>query len=511
MRTDLEERLRFCRNLPTLPGVALRMIELGNDPQAGMGEIAKTIALDPALAIKLLKAANSPLYGRRRKAENLRQALSLLGLNTAITLALSFSLGISSPGPRQTGLDTVLYWRRSLIAALACRILGQQRGMTSLEELFLAGLLQDIGILVLDSMMPAKYGPLVTTITDHDRLARAEQTALGSNHAEVGAWLLRHWNLPEYLQLAVAGSNDPAAVQAPRDLIFIVPCVALSGRIADVWLYPDDEHISIRAVNAASQWLGIEEEEYRTVLEAMAEALPEVSALFEIKLIDPLQIAGILDQAKELLALRNLREAAEAQRKTQTLESRIGILEEQQHLDALTGLFNRSRLDEVLNTEFNNASKRGWPLSVAFIDLDHFKEVNDTYGHQAGDWVLVSVARLLAASMRKTDVVARYGGEEFVLILPGTGGEAAQTVLERALASIRDQAHPIDEGQSIQVTASIGLATHMESGHQFESPEDLLRAADRALYTAKRTGRNQLITYNQPDGGNLYGIISFNG
>jgi HD-like signal output (HDOD) protein len=72
MRADLEERLRFCRNLPTLPGVALRMIELGNDPQAAVGEIAKTIALDPALAIKLLKAANSPLYGRRRQADNLR-------------------------------------------------------------------------------------------------------------------------------------------------------------------------------------------------------------------------------------------------------------------------------------------------------------------------------------------------------------------------------------------------------------------------------------------------------
>jgi diguanylate cyclase (GGDEF)-like protein len=346
---------------------------------------------------------------------------------------------------------------------------------------------------VLDEMMPAQYGALVATITDHDRLARAEQTALGSNHAEVGAWLLRHWNLPEYLQLAVAGSNDPAAVQAPRDLIFIVPCVALSGRIADVWLYPDDEHISIRAVNAASQWLDMEEDEYRTVLDAMAEALPEVSALFEIKLIDPLQIAGVLDQAKELLALRNLREAAEARQKTEILESRTRILEEQQHLDALTGLFNRGRLDEVLNTEFHNASKRGWPLSVAFIDLDHFKEINDTYGHQAGDWVLASIARLLAASMRKTDVVARYGGEEFVLVLPGTGGEAAQTVLERALASIREQAHPIDEGQSIRVTASMGLATHMEGGHQFESSEELVRAADRALYAAKRAGRNRLV------------------
>lgn len=499
MRADLEERLRFCRNLPTLPGVALRIIELGNDPNAGMGEIAKTIALDPALAARLLKAANSPLYGRRRKADNLRQALSLLGLNAALTLALSFSLGISSCDAQRTGLNTPLYWRRSLIAALACRILGQHRGMTSLEELFLAGLLQDIGILVLDSMMPAEYGPLVASTTDHDRLAKAEYTALGSDHAEIGAWLLHHWNLPEYLQLAVAGSNDPSAVQAPRDLIFIVPCVALSGRIADVWLYPDDERISVRAVNGAKRWLDMEEDEYRTVLDLMAQTLPEVSSLFEIKLIDPLQIAGILDQAKELLTLRNLREAAEAKQKTETLESRTRILEEQQHLDALTGLFNRSRLDEVLNTEFNNASKRGWPLSVAFIDLDHFKEINDSYGHQAGDSVLVSVARLLAANVRKTDVVARYGGEEFVLVLPGTGSEMSRAVLERILVSVQEQAYPIDGNQSIHITASIGLATHMESNHQFEDPEDLVRAADRALYTAKRTGRNRLVTYNQLD------------
>jgi diguanylate cyclase (GGDEF)-like protein len=160
-------------------------------------------------------------------------------------------------------------------------------------------------------------------------------------------------------------------------------------------------------------------------------------------------------------------------------------------------LYNRSRLDHLLTREFIDATERGWPLSVAFLDLDYFKEINDTYGHQVGDRVLMSVGRQIAASIRQTDMAARYGGEEFVVILPGTGNESACKVLDRILAVIRTQEHAISGGEPIRVTASVGLAVHMEGSRRFETSADLLHAADLALYRAKHAGRDRVATYQE--------------
>jgi diguanylate cyclase (GGDEF)-like protein len=507
MRTDLEQRLRFCRSLPSLPGVALQILELGKDPDASLVELTKVISPDPVLSAKLLKAANSPLYAQRRKTDNLRQAVSLLGLNTALTLSLSFSLK-TSLGSTKTSFDTTLYWRRSVLTAIACRSLSEQCLIGSPEQLFLAGLLRDIGMLALDSALPDDYGNYVAAAMsvdatgaqqlDAERLIAVERKKLNTDHASVGAWLLRQWNLPDYLPMAVAGGQDPEVIDVPQDMRPFVYCVALGGRLADVWLQANDKKISTQTALLAQQWLDIDKQGYFSLLQTISAKLPEFSTLFEMQLVDSVQIAGILSEAKEVLVLRNLRlvqEAAEAKRVAEVLESRTRVLEEQNRLDALTGLCNRGGLDEALKKEFQRASEEGWPLSVAFVDLDYFKQVNDSYGHMVGDQVLVSVARLLADSVRKTDLVARYGGEEFIVLLPGTGYKGANILATRLVEKLRDQRHTTDNTQPFRVTASIGLATHMEGDQHFATVGDLLNAADQALYAAKHGGRDQVIAY----------------
>ncbi|HAO31964.1 MAG TPA: GGDEF domain-containing protein, partial [Candidatus Competibacteraceae bacterium] len=141
MHAELEQRLGFCGNLPTLPAVALKVIELANNPEVHLNDVARVIAMDPALVTKLFRAANSPLYGLRRKPANLRQALSVLGLQGTLALALGFSLMASSRGLRGLPLDLDQFWRRSLLAATASRALGERLKLKNLEELFLAGLL----------------------------------------------------------------------------------------------------------------------------------------------------------------------------------------------------------------------------------------------------------------------------------------------------------------------------------------------------------------------------------
>ena len=157
-------------------------------------------------------------------------------------------------------------------------------------------------------------------------------------------------------------------------------------------------------------------------------------------------------------------------------------------VDPLTQLVNRRALTIRLVTEMERVRRYNAPLSMLLIDLDHFKLVNDTYGHMAGDDVLASVATLLQRAVRSVDIVARYGGEEFIIVLPETGRQGAMMFAERVRERISTHGFAIGENQTIRVTSSIGVATYPSP--RLDSVEDLFRAADIALYRAKGNGRN---------------------
>lgn len=158
--------------------------------------------------------------------------------------------------------------------------------------------------------------------------------------------------------------------------------------------------------------------------------------------------------------------------------------------DGLTGLMNRRALMDALQREVERSRRLGSPLSVVMIDLDHFKLVNDRFGHAMGDAVLRGVAGTLRAGIRAVDIAGRYGGEELCLVLPDTGAEGAVTLAETLRAAIAAQ--PYEEGaQSASVTASFGVAAFDKARHG--SAEQLLKSADGALYGAKTSGRNKVM------------------
>jgi two-component system cell cycle response regulator len=165
-------------------------------------------------------------------------------------------------------------------------------------------------------------------------------------------------------------------------------------------------------------------------------------------------------------------------------------LERMCNTDSLTGLSNRRYLREALDLELSRSARYGRTVSFAMIDVDHFKQLNDTYGHQAGDHVLVRLSALLMQSVRKNDIVGRYGGEEIALILPETGLHGARILAERIRIAIAEQ-RIVWERELLNVTVSIGLASI--SVGQSETAEGLIRAADRALYRAKNAGRNCVV------------------
>jgi len=161
------------------------------------------------------------------------------------------------------------------------------------------------------------------------------------------------------------------------------------------------------------------------------------------------------------------------------------LLIEHAQIDPLTGLANRRGLDERLAQEWARLLRHGGCLSVIMADLDDFKRVNDQFGHPAGDEVLRQVARLLADGCRESDMPARYGGEEFVVIAPETTAQAAADLAERLRMSICFRPLAV-RGKAVEVTVSLGVADN----EGLKTPEELVQAADEALYCAKSAGRN---------------------
>ena len=183
--------------------------------------------------------------------------------------------------------------------------------------------------------------------------------------------------------------------------------------------------------------------------------------------------------------IMDISERTRAERAVQVLQEE---LREQSTHDALTGLYNRRFLDEFFGRELLLAKRGGHPVSVIMGDLDHFKAVNDRYGHLAGDEVLRVFGTLLTNNARASDIVCRYGGEEFLLVLPGMTTEGAVERAEQLRQAMA--ATPVSNGVSrITVTASFGVATFPTHGR---TTDELIAAADRALYSAKAQGRNRV-------------------
>ncbi len=172
-------------------------------------------------------------------------------------------------------------------------------------------------------------------------------------------------------------------------------------------------------------------------------------------------------------------------------EEKVNVLQAESTTDPLTGVGNRRWLDIEMKQRIAQLKRQNAPFSTLLVDIDHFKAINDRLGHDAGDAVLVSVAKELRNTLRDMDVICRIGGEEFVIVLPGTNADAAVLASERLRTAIESADFPF-HNQLIAVTVSIGLTAACVS----DTKETMLKRADEALYAAKRSGRNRCFIMN---------------
>ena len=163
-------------------------------------------------------------------------------------------------------------------------------------------------------------------------------------------------------------------------------------------------------------------------------------------------------------------------------------------MDLLTGVLNRQALLSRLDAELDRAARYGHQLSIILVDIDHFKRLNDTYGHVAGDQMLHAVAEVLRASVRGVDIVGRYGGEEFMVVLPETDVDAAATLAEKLRRFVALRSLALEDGSVVSVTLSAGVAGGFGSHLNLET---LVRDADNAMYSAKALGRDQVYVFHE--------------
>jgi len=236
--------------------------------------------------------------------------------------------------------------------------------------------------------------------------------------------------------------------------------------------------LRLRAANAALRGLPVIVLTGSTDNESKIAALELGACDYVGKAAAPAELA-----ARIAVHLRLKQTHDELMRKTAELERLCNT-------DALTGLANRRSLREALDAEIARCTRYGRTVSFAMLDVDRFKHLNDTFGHQAGDQVLVRLGSLLADSVRTNDVVGRYGGEEIAIMLPETGLHGAGVLAERVRRAVAEE-RILWEGEQIRLTVSIGVAT-LGVG-QVDTADGLIRAADRALYRAKSSGRDRVV------------------
>ncbi len=447
---------------PTHPGIAWRAwrwaADDGDPPFSALEEV---LLADPALTAQLLRVANSSLFGKPGRIATLAHAAALADRHLVRVASLQYLVRDNHPAVDHFDHDR--FWRDSWVRSRVAGHIASLFQQVTIDEARVAGLLAALGQLI-----------------QVESMGRFEES---TDAVDWGVAWMRGCEFPSFLVEAIEAYRDAESIEG------------LGGRARSLATVL---HLANQWMQAPKCWklespLGLVDIEF--LAEEIADDLARVDQVFALpgvaheELVERTRRTLVdvsIAQAHALQA--RSKQAEQHQKRARHYKRERDHLREQVTLDPLLGIANRKHFDHRLAEEFKRCLRNGQSLSLILFDIDRFKQLNDTYFHQAGDEVLRAVTRVMKNCLRTTDLLARYGGEEFAVICPETDMIGGLSLAERMRLALErlDVAH---QGLVLRVTASFGLAT-IEDPHEIASPADLVEVADYFLYEAKRHGRN---------------------
>jgi diguanylate cyclase (GGDEF)-like protein len=502
------EAVLSSERLPSLPEVAACVVEIARNPDPDFDRLIEAIRIDPAIAGRILKTANSALLGMRTRAASVEQAVPRLGTTMVRTLVLSFCL---AEYQNRNSLNLrpcyQTIWRESLTqAAVAESLAERQGGKVDSANWFLAGLLQDIGRLALLHTLREEYVEHVLEPEDERTHREREQQWLEFTHVEVSQGLCRRWNLDSEMIDAIGVHHASAHRVVPLKFVSSTSMPAALITAAHVAEYLEEvshdlsssrEHIE----RLLMQVFALRSNDVFRVLADIDSRAGELIATFGIDVGRSPSLESILADAQELLGqiamasqfrLMNAQPTVSRSSGSRTpLDSEADQTRDTRWRDQLTGTFNRAWLEPALVSVIDQAHQYQVPIGLLFVDLDHFSKLNDSIGTQAGDALLQKVASLLRQSIRLSDSVVRYSGDEFIVTLKDVNLDLLTLICDQIHSQIRTV---LNSSEAAVVTCSIGAAFYTPLAGKTLKPEALIREADRAMSEARRKGGDQTVT-----------------
>ena len=506
--------------LPSLPTAVVQLLNMLANPDVVIDDVVEVLKTDPALSAKVLRAANASSLGVNRNITNLKRASILLGTKTVTTLSLSFTLAESSLQGDSEGDLFHTFWDQSLTTAIAASLLATKSGSQDSAEAFVIGLLLRVGRLGALYCAPQDYRECVaSSLSKNASLDSIKLESIDSTCDELTEYLFRLWRLPDVFVQRLASVQEAAwqdRTQSPGVRTASARSASSGGRSA-----AETATTNMRAAAAMGDFfvgenagiaLAVIHELLDPILKGSEEQLDsllsEVHDQFHVyEEIVRVDSSGLASPAEiHAQAMSQLFEIAIAPdggvgdshagepSETDWLRAQVHDLASKLAQDPLTSVHNRKYFDERLCRRVCAAQLLSEPVGILFIDINKFKEINDTYGHDVGDQVICEVGETLQQSLREKDLLARYGGDEFVVLSEVSAPQSLEIIGNRFQAALAERRIPC-AGEPIQVSVSIGGAIGVPDGSP-EFGKKLLRAADSAMYEMKRSCGNTVTIHD---------------
>jgi len=488
--------------LPSMPAVAIRILEAVKKNDSSYDELARIISSDPALTARTLNIANSSFYRLPQKVSTIEKAIAILGINTLKNIALSFIISKELRGNGNGAFDFNLFWKRAVTAAIAADLtsilINDKR-----DDGFVSGLLQDIGVIIMYLSRSEDYLTVIDEKKTSDlSIETIEKLIFGFDHQELGSEVLKTWGFPESIYGPIRYHHKQKKL--PAEYETRVHTIFISDRISAVYHGSN----STEKITAIKEFLGnnyrVKERDIEDLIDSVAKKSIEIFSMFEIDPQEMKPYSQILQEANEELGKLNLsyeqliiqlrEEKSRTASLANDLKNKNKKLREMVLRDGLTGLYNHKYFQDAMDQELTRSIRHRRPFSLIFFDLDHFKKINDSYGHRTGDIVLQKISALVQKMLRENDIFARYGGEEFAVILPETALKGGAVLAERIRRAVEQLEISVDNVK-LKAAISLGLTSFMPGGKVSRKAE-ILDAADKALYNSKNSGRNRLSIAN---------------